>query len=148
MKNKIKLGILGGGGDSLIGIVHRIAASMHDRYQIVGGCFNPNPKENRDFAESLGLNLNRVYDSIDAMMEGEKQLPEEDRIEVVSVLTPNFLRYPMAKQLLENSFHVICEKPLTTTYSEAEELVALQSKMQTVFAKDLDLFLFRYNYFL
>lgn len=128
MKNKIKLGILGGGGDSLIGIVHRIAASMHDRYQIVGGCFNPNPKENRDFAESLGLDLNRVYDSIDTMMEGEKQLPEEDRIEVVSVLTPNFLHYPMAKQLLENSFHVICEKPLTTTYSEAEELVALQSK--------------------
>ena len=56
MKNKIKLGILGGGGDSLIGIVHRIASSMHDRYQIVGGCFNPNPKENKDFAQACEEN--------------------------------------------------------------------------------------------
>ena len=135
MKNKIKLGILGGGGDSLIGIVHRIASSMHDRYKIIGGCFNPNPRENIDFAESLGLDLSRVYESIDAMMEGERKLPEEERIEAVSVLTPNFLHYPMAKQLLENGFHVICEKPLTTTYAEAQELVALQAKMQTVFAR-------------
>ena len=75
MKNKIKLGILGGGGDSLIGIVHRIASNMYDRYEIVGGCFNPNPTENKDFAEKLGLDLSRVYDSIDAMIEGEKKSP-------------------------------------------------------------------------
>ncbi|MGC6423243.1 MAG: Gfo/Idh/MocA family protein [Flavobacteriaceae bacterium] len=134
MKNKIKLGILGGGGDSLIGIVHRIASSMHDRYEIVGGCFNPNPSDNKAFAQQLGLDLNRVYDTIDAMMEGERQRPEEDRIEAVSVLTPNFLHFPMAKQLLDNNFHVICEKPLTTTYAEAEELRTLQEKKQTIFA--------------
>jgi predicted dehydrogenase len=134
MSQKIRLGILGGGGDSLIGIVHRIAANMFDRYELIGGCFNPNPEENSAFAQHLGLAKERVYPSIDALIEGELALPEGERIEVVSVLTPNFLHFPMAKQLLENGFHVICEKPLTTSYAEAQELAELQKQQKKVFA--------------
>lgn len=134
MSEKIRLGILGGGGDSLIGVVHRIAANMFDYYQIVGGCFNPNPTENKQFAAKIGLAPDRVYDNVDLLIAQELSLPPEERMQVVSVLTPNFLHFPMAKQLLENGFNIICEKPLTTTHAEALELQAIQDKQKVVFA--------------
>tara|TARA_B100000963_G_scaffold148278_3_gene129268 strand:- start:127735 stop:128868 length:1134 start_codon:yes stop_codon:yes gene_type:complete len=134
MSEKLRLGILGGGGDSLIGVLHRVAANMFDQYEIIGGCFNPDPKENEKFAEKLGLNSNRVYDSFEILIDSEMKLPAEERMQVVSVLTPNFLHYPMAKKLLENGFNVICEKPLTTSYSEAIELEELQKENKTAFA--------------
>ena len=104
MKNKIRLGILGGGGDSLIGIVHRIASSMHDSYEIIGGVFNPNFSENVKFAKEIGLSENRIYEDYEKMIEEELKQDESERIEVVSILTPNFLHYPMAKKLLENNW--------------------------------------------
>ena len=122
MKSKIRLGILGGGGDSLIGIVHRIASSMHDSYSIIGGVFNPDYSENLKFAKQIGLDETRVYEDYDKMIEQELKLDENERMQVVSILTPNFLHYPMAKKLLENNFSVICEKPMTTTYKEAQDL--------------------------
>ena len=134
MKHKIRLGILGGGGDSLIGVVHRIAAHMFDYYQIVGGCFNPNPDENKRFAAQIGIPANRVYSSFDVLVEEELKLPKEERMQVVSILTPNFLHFPMAKKLLENGFNIICEKPLTTSHAEALELQAIQDQKQVVFA--------------
>ena len=132
--NKIKLGILGGGGDSLIGILHRVASNMYDRYQIVGGVFNPNYEENLKFADKIGVDTDRVYIDFDTFIEEEIKKSSEERIEVVSVLTPNFLHFPMAKKPLENGFHVICEKPLTTSYKEAIELEALQKKHNAIFA--------------
>ena len=134
MSHKIRLGILGGGGDSLIGVVHRIASSMHDRYQITGGCFNPDIIQNKAFGAHIGVDPNRVYDTFEILIEEELKLPKEERMEVISVLTPNFLHFPMAKKLLESGFNVICEKPLTTTYAEAEILAKLQKKQQVVFA--------------
>ena len=134
MSKKIRLGILGGGGDSLIGVLHRVASSMFDRYEIVGGVFNPTFSENLAFAQKLGLDESRIYVDFETMIEEESTLEPEKRIEVVSVLTPNFLHYPMAKRLLENNFHVICEKPLTTTYDEALDLKKIQSSKNLVFA--------------
>ena len=134
MSNKIRLGILGGGGDSLIGVLHRVASSMFDRYEIVGGVFNPNYPENVAFAKKLGLNDSRIYKDFEIMIQEESKLDSGDRMEVVSVLTPNFLHYPMAKKLLENDFHVICEKPLTTSYQEALELKKIQKEKNSVFA--------------
>jgi predicted dehydrogenase len=107
---------------------------MFDRYELVGGCFNPNEDENKSFATRIGVPLSRVYSSFDVLIEEELKLPKEERMEVISVLTPNFLHYPMAKKLLESGFNVICEKPLTTTFKEALELEALQKEKQTVFA--------------
>ena len=134
MSKKIKLGILGGGGDSLIGILHRVASSMFDRYEIIGGVFNPNYKDNLEFAEKIGLKESRIYKDFETMIVAESKLDKSERIEVVSVLTPNFLHYPMAKKLLENNFNVICEKPLTTTYKEALDLKKIQQEKNLVFA--------------
>lgn len=134
MKNKIRLGILGGGGDSLIGIVHRIASSMHDSYKIIGGVFNPDYSENIKFAKEIGLNENRVYEDFEKMIEEELKLEENERMQVVSILTPNFLHYPMAKKLLENNFNVICEKPMTTTYEEAKDLERIYKSKNLTFA--------------
>lgn len=134
MGSKIRLGILGGGGDSLIGVLHRVASAMHDQFEIVGGVFNPILEENIGFAEKIGLRTDRIYKDFDTFVEEESKLPEAERIEVVSVLTPNFLHFPMAKKLIENGFHVICEKPLTTTLAEAEVLQNALKKSNTIFA--------------
>ncbi len=134
MSKKIKLGIIGGGGDSLIGVLHRVASHINDNYEIVGAVFNPIWEENIKFAKEIDINTNRIYPDFDTFIKKETSLPKEERIEVVSVLTPNFLHFEMAKDLIENGFHVICEKPLTTTYKEAQILNNLFSQSNTVFA--------------
>ena len=131
---KIRMGILGGGGDSFIGPVHRIASSVFDRFEIVGGVFNPKWEDNIRFAKKIGLNEERIYKDLEELLSKERSLPDDKRIEVVSVLTPNFLHFPMAKRLLEEGFHVICEKPLTTSYAEALELKKLREDKQLIFA--------------
>ena len=107
---------------------------MYDQYQLVGGVFNLVWEENIGFAKKIGLPTNRVYKDIDTLIKEETKLPISDRMQVVSILTPNFLHFPMAKKLLENGFNVICEKPLTTTYSEAKILEETLSLANTVFA--------------
>ena len=134
MAKKIRLGVLGGGGDSLIGVLHRVASHINDNYQIVGAVFNPDFEANMAFAKEIDVPTNRIYTDFDTMVEEELKLPEEERIQVCSVLTPNFLHFPMAKKLLENGFHVICEKPMTTTYEEAKILQATWERAGTVFA--------------
>jgi len=131
---KIRLGILGGGGDSLIGVLHRVASSMFDQFEIVGGVFNPVWEENIGFAEEIGIPANRVYSDFESLIAEEIKLPETERIQVVSILTPNYLHFPMAKKLLENGFNVICEKPLTTTYEEAKILKNILELTNTIFA--------------
>ena len=134
MNIKIRLGILGGGGNSLVGILHRIAAKMHDKYDIVGGVFSRDWDSNIEFANEIGISSRRVYADYEIMIEEELKLSQDQRMQVVSILTPNFLHYSMAKRLLENNFSVICEKPLTTTYDEAKELRSLVDKSGLVFA--------------
>lgn len=134
MNNKIKLGILGGGKGSLIGVLHRVAAAMHDKYEIVGGVFNSSFENNLEFAKKIGLPTHRIYESFEVLIEEELKLPTDKRMQAVSVLTPNFLHFPMVKKLLENGFHVICEKPMTTSYEEAKSLLAVLQNTQAVFA--------------
>ena len=122
---KIRLGILGGGGDSLIGVLHRVASFINDNYEITGAVFNPVWEENIGFAEKIGIPTNRIYPDFDTLIAEELKLPADERIQVCSILTPNFLHFPMAKKLLENGFHVICEKPMTNTYEEAKILAYL-----------------------
>lgn len=134
MPKKIRLGILGGGGDSLIGVLHRIASHINDNYQITGAVFNADFKDNMDFAKEIDVPTNRIYKDFDTFIAEEMKLPKEERIQVCSVLTPNFLHFPMAKKLLDNGFHVICEKPMTTTLKEAKILQEAHEKAGTVFA--------------
>ncbi len=134
MSKKIRLGILGGGGDSLIGVLHRVASHINDNYQIIGGVFNPDFEANISFAKEIDVPTNRIYKDFDTFIKEEMKLPKEERIQVCSVLTPNFLHFPMAKTLLDNGFHVICEKPMTTTLAEAKILQETHKKTGTVFA--------------
>ncbi|MEA1786598.1 Gfo/Idh/MocA family oxidoreductase [Arenibacter sp. GZD96] len=134
MSKKIRLGILGGGGDSLIGVLHRVASHINDNYQITGAVFNPDFEANLAFAKEIDVPTDRIYKDFDTFITEEMKLPKEERIQVCSVLTPNFLHFPMAKTLLENGFHVICEKPMTTTLEEAKILQEAHKKAGTVFA--------------
>ena len=134
MPKKIRLGILGGGGDSLIGVLHRVASHINDNYQITGAVFNPDFESNMAFAKEIDVPLNRIYKDFDTLIEEELKLPKDERIQVCSILTPNFLHYPMAKKLLDNGFHVICEKPMTTSLDEAKDLQKSHEKAGTVFA--------------
>ncbi len=133
MSKKIKWGVLGGGGDSLIGVLHRVAASMFDAYELTGAVFNPDVNISIEFAKEIGIATDRIHANLDQMIATELTLPKEDRIQVFSILTPNFLHFPMAKQLLEAGFHVICEKPMTMTHEEALELQAIQQKNKNIF---------------
>lgn len=134
MSTKIRWGVLGGGGDSLIGVLHRVAASMFDAYQLSGGVFNTEYEESIRYAKELGISTRQIYPDLETLIAKEKDLPKSERMQVVSVLTPNFLHFPMAKRLLESGFHVICEKPMTMTYAEALELQEIQQKNASLFA--------------
>jgi len=131
---KIKWALLGGGSASLIGIVHRIAAAMGDDYQLTGGVFTHDFNLSRQFAADLGLDPRRTYASLDAMIAAERALPPAERVKVVTVATPNYLHFEMARQLVEAGFHVICEKPVTSTAAEAGTLASLLKSRQQVFA--------------
>ena len=133
MPKKIRLGIIGGGGDSLIGVLHRVASFINDNYEIVGAVFNPNHEQSLSFAREIDIQTNRIYKDFDTLIEEEMKLPAGERIQVCSVLTPNFLHFPMAKKLLDNGFHVICEKPMTITLEEAKILQEAHKKAGTVF---------------
>jgi predicted dehydrogenase len=134
MAHKIRLGMIGGGSDSLIGVVHRIAAYMGDNFNFVGGALSVDFELSKSFAQKLELDSSRIYRDIDEFIVKELALPEAERIEVVTVATPNFLHYSMSKKLLEAGFHVICEKPVTTTATEAIELQKIADEKNAVFA--------------
>tara|TARA_X000000368_G_scaffold154203_1_gene121534 strand:- start:764 stop:1903 length:1140 start_codon:yes stop_codon:yes gene_type:complete len=132
--NKIKLGFVGGGNDSLIGVLHKVAAVMFDRYEIIGGVFSSNQDINKATASDLGLDSSRVYNNYEEMAEVESSLAPDLKIEAVCILTPNFLHFPMAKTFLQNGFHVICEKPLSISLEEAKELKQIKDSKNLVFA--------------
>ncbi|MFY0608274.1 MAG: Gfo/Idh/MocA family oxidoreductase [Cyclobacteriaceae bacterium] len=133
-QNKIKLAFIGGGSNSFIGIAHRIAAYMGERYELVGGVFSSDYEGSKEFAANLDLDLSRVYPDLDAFVSGENRLPENERIEAVGILTPNFLHFEQASKLISAGFHVICEKPITITSGEALELESLIKEKEIVFA--------------
>jgi predicted dehydrogenase len=134
MAQKIKWGVLGGGGDSLIGVLHRVAASMFDAYELLGAVFNPDIEKSMEYAKELGIKTDRIHPDFETMIMAELALPQQERIQVFSILTPNFLHFPMAKKLLESGFHVICEKPMTMSYAEALELQVIQKSTGAIFA--------------
>ncbi|MEO9477652.1 MAG: Gfo/Idh/MocA family oxidoreductase [Cyclobacteriaceae bacterium] len=129
----IRLGLIGGGPRSFIGIVHRIAAYMGEDYKLVGGVFDLDHAVGTEFANKLELDPTRSYADLDSFIEKEKALPAEERIEAVAILTPNFLHFQMAKKLVSAGFNVICEKPMTTTAAEAVELESLVKAKNVIF---------------
>ena len=126
--------MVGGGPGAFIGAVHRMAAALDGEYELVAGAFSSDPSKSAQTGGALGLDPSRVYDSYQRMAEGEASLPPDQRIEIVSVVTPNHLHHPVAKSFLEAGFHVVCDKPLTNTVEDAEELCRLAAGGKLVFA--------------
>ncbi len=120
MKRRLRLGMIGGGQGAFIGAVHRMAARLDDRYELLAGVLSSDPQRARDSGAELLLDPDRCYVSIDEMVRAEAARP--DRIDVVAIVTPNHLHHGPAKAFLESGFHVICDKPLTTTVADAEDL--------------------------
>ncbi len=130
----VRYGMVGGGAGAFIGEVHRMAAALDGGYQLVAGAFSSNPSKSKVAGQELGLDPSRVYDSYQEMAESEYGLTEEDRIEVVSIVTPNHLHHAVARTFLKAGVHVICDKPLTTTVEDAEDLCDLAVKHSRLFA--------------
>lgn len=119
---KLKMGMIGGGIDSFIGIVHRMAAAMDGHIELVCGALSSTPERSRISGEQLGLPPERIYGDFREMIEKESRLPEEKKMNIVSIVTPNYLHYEPAQMSLEHGFHVICDKPMTMTLEEALDL--------------------------
>ena len=128
---RIRLGMVGGGQGAFIGAVHRIAARLDDRYELVAGALASDPARASASAAELGLDAGRGYASYLAMAQAEAA--RADGIEAVSIVTPNHMHAPVAKAFLEAGIHVISEKPMTRTVAEAEDLVALVKKTGKLF---------------
>jgi predicted dehydrogenase len=130
---RFRWGMIGGGKGAFIGGAHRIAARIANAYELVGGVFDVDYPRAQEFAREEDLDLKRVYPDIDSFVAGEGGMPVSERIQVVSIVTPNFLHYEHAKKLLAQGYHVICEKPVTLTSAEALELKAIAEKKSLVF---------------
>jgi predicted dehydrogenase len=119
---KLKLGMIGGGQGAFIGAVHRIASRIDDEYELVCGAFSSDPEKAKASGIALGLPAERSYTSYKELIEQENQLPEDERVQVISIVTPNHVHFEPAKLALENGFHVILDKPMTFSLAEAKEL--------------------------
>ena len=130
----VRYGMVGGGPGAFIGGVHRMAAVLDGEFTLAAGAFSSDPERSRQSGSELGLAPARTYDSYQEMAEGEAALPPGERIEAVSIVTPNHLHFPVARTFLEAGFHVVCDKPLTTTIEDAEALCRLAKETERVFA--------------
>ena len=131
---KIRMGMVGGGRGAFIGGVHRMAAALDGQIELVCGAFSSNPEKSKASAEDFFIAPERAYGSFTEMIETEKHLPEDVRMDFVSIVTPNHLHFAPAKMALENGFHVVCDKPVTFTLEEAKELEKLVEETGLIFA--------------
>jgi len=116
------MGMVGGGTDAFIGAIHRLAAFMDGQIELVCGCFSINPEISIASGKSYYLPENRVYKTYQEMFENEARLPEGERMDFVTIVTPNFAHFGPAMMALENGFHVVIDKPITFTLDEAKAL--------------------------
>jgi len=130
----VRYGMVGGGPGAFIGQVHRMAAALDGGYELVAGAFSSDPAKSKAAGMDLGLDPGRAYDSYQEMAESENALKEKDRIELVAIVTPNHLHHAVASTFLRQGVHVICDKPLTTTVKDAEDLCDLTDKHSCLLA--------------
>ncbi len=129
----LRYGMVGGGPGAFIGDVHRKAAALDGNIKLVAGAFSSSAEKSREMGKRLQLNPDRVYESFGKMVEREASLPSGERIDFVSVVTPNHLHFPVCKAFIKAGIHVICDKPMTNTVEEAEELCRLVDEHGVIF---------------
>lgn len=120
---KLKWGMIGGGEGSQIGPAHRLGSGLDDAFEFVAGALDHRPEAGRAFGQSLGLAEDRAYGDWQEMLAGERG--RDDRVDLVTVATPNATHFEITKAFLEQGFHVLCEKPMTMTVEEGEEIVRI-----------------------
>ncbi len=118
----IRMGMIGGGEGAFIGAVHRHAAGLDGNYQLVCGAFSRNEENNTRTASALNVSTSRTYVSWQSMLEEEAKLPEQQRMQVVVIVTPNHLHVPISLAAIKAGFHVFCEKPAGVSFAEVKEL--------------------------
>jgi predicted dehydrogenase len=134
LNRKLKMGLVGGGQGSFIGKVHSIAACLDNRAEVVAGAFSSNPERSKASAADYNVAPARAYGTYQEMLEKERQLPEGERIDFVSVTTPNHTHFEISKAAVEAGFHVVCDKPMTFDLAQAEELAQAVDRSNVVFA--------------
>ena len=134
MKQKLRMGMVGGGLGAFIGAVHRMAAAIDGEIELVCGAFSSDPEKSRASGAALGLPADRCYGTFEEMIRREKRLRPDRRMQFVSIVTPNHVHFAPAKMALENGFAVICDKPLAFNLKEALTLEKIVEKTGQLFA--------------
>jgi predicted dehydrogenase len=133
LNRKIKMGLIGGGPGAFIGAVHHKAAIMDGKTELVAGAFSRDPEKSKKTGQELMLDPTRVYGRYQDMLEDEMKLPDGERVDFISITTPNNLHFPIASDFLKAGFHVMCEKPMTFNLQEAKELQKIVKDSGKVF---------------
>ena len=128
MSRKIRYGMVGGGRGAFIGAVHRIAAAIDQQVELVCGAFSSDPERSKASGADFYLPAGRCYGSFEEMIKGEARLPADQRMDFVSIVTPNFMHFAPAKMALEHGFHVLSDKPATFDLAEAKTLAQIVKK--------------------
>ena len=134
MTRPLRYAMVGGGRDAFIGAVHRHAMALDGHYALVAGALSSSPDKAQASGHDLGLADERNHGSWQALLADELKRPADERIDVVSIVTPNHVHYEVARAFVDAGFHVVCDKPLEHTSAQAEDLVARVTKQGTVFA--------------
>src|SRR5438067_9752316 len=134
LQRKVRYAMVGGGPGAFIGAVHRKAAALDGEIELVAGAFSSSAEKSRQQGAELHLEAARVYGSWEELIERERALPDDRRIDFVTIVTPNSSHFAIAKAALEAGFHVVCDKPMTTTVEDAEALCRLVKRHDAVFA--------------
>lgn len=130
---RLRMGMVGGGQGAFIGGVHRMAARLDDEVELAAGCFSRDPENSRATGRQLHLDARRVYDTYEEMARAESARDADDRIDFVSIVTPNRSHTEIATAFLQSGIHVICDKPMTWSVEEAEHLARLVDASGLVF---------------
>lgn len=128
MSRKLRYGMVGGGRGAFIGAVHRIAAAMDQQIDLVCGAFSSDPERSKASGGDFFLPADRCYGTFEEMITKEKALPADQRMDFISIVTPNHMHFPPAKMALENGFHVLSDKPACFNLAEAKELAGIIKK--------------------
>ncbi|QEC53488.1 Gfo/Idh/MocA family protein [Anseongella ginsenosidimutans] len=124
MERKLRMGMIGGGKDAFIGAVHRLALNMDGQIELKAGALSIDPQIAKESGEMLFLDPSRIYTDYKTMLEEEAAKPAEERLDFITIVTPNFVHFAPAMLALEKGFHVVVEKPMTFTLEEARQLQA------------------------
>jgi predicted dehydrogenase len=133
LNRKLRMALIGGGSGSFIGRVHSIAACLDNRAELVAGALSSDPQRSKASAPDYGIDPSRAYGSYEALLDGESKLPEDQRVDFVSIATPNHTHFEIARSAVEAGFNVMCDKPMTFDLAEAESLMETVKNSDVVF---------------